>query len=301
MWPCMRAMWIAQRNHTEQVMIAIGIGADQILVDNAPAPSLSKDAVVVIPYADNLNVCGLDADVVQRVKDQAVSHFRKFGFRIHEEIDASERIQSLGFEVDGRAGVVRPMKDKLMKVIVMFHWLTPRQRLRGRAVEKVIGHATHFMLLRRDLLSVFRHLYDFVRVNYDRRVRLWPEAAREAKWAAWLLRLCSADLRRKWDEENTSSDASLSGIAVCKRSLDVDTIKEVGKYKEVWRFKVKHPTAKPREVAFGDPFSDPETVKPIDVAYDPLELDYSFPEVDSAWLQPEDWHLCFNTHTYEYT
>ena len=281
-WPCMRvvpmgwswAMWIAQRVHTEQVMIATGIGADQILVDNAPAPSLSKDSVVVIPYADNLNVCGLDADVVQRVKDQAVSHLRNLGFRIHEEIDASERVQSLGFEVDGRAGVVRPMKDKLMKVIATFHWLTRRPRLRGRAVEKVIGHATHFMLLRRDLLSVFRHLYDFARVNYDRRVRLWPEAAREAKWAAWLLRLCSADLRRKWDEEITSSDASLSGIAVCKRSLDVDTIKEVGKYKEVWRFKVKHPTAKPREVALGDPFSDPETVKPIDVAYDPFELDY---------------------------
>ena len=302
-WPCMRvvpmgwswAMWIAQRVHTEQVMIATGIGADQILVDNAPAPSLSKGSVVVIPYADNLNVCGLDADVVQRVKDQAVSHLRKLGFRIHEEIDASERVQSLGFEVDGRAGVVRPMKDKLMKVIATFHWLTRRPRLRGRAVEKVIGHATHFMLLRRDLLSVFRHLYDFARVNYDRRVRLWPEAAREAKWAAWLLRLCSADLRRKWDEEITSSDASLSGIAVSKRSLDVDTIKEVGKYKEVWRFKVKHPTAKPREVALGDPFSDPETVKPIDVAYDPFELDYSFPEVDSACLQPEDWHLCFNT------
>ena len=302
-WPCMRvvpmgwswAMWIAQRVHTEQVMIATGIGADQILVDNAPAPSLSKDSVVVTPYADNLNVCGLDADVVQRVKDQAVSHLRKLGFRIHEEIDASERVQSLGFEVDGRAGVVRPMKDKLMKVIATFHWLTRRPRLRGRAVEKVIGHATHFMLLRRDLLSVFRHLYDFARVNYDRRVRLWPEAAREAKWAAWLLRLCSADLRRKWDEEITSSDASLSGIAVSKRSLDVDTIKEVGKYKEVWRFKVKHPTAKPREVALGDPFSDPETVKPIDVAYDPFELDYSFPEVDSACLQPEDWHLCFNT------
>ena len=72
MWPCMRvvpmgwswAMWIAQSIHTEQVMIATGIGVDQILVDNAPAPSLSKDSVVVIPYADNLNVCGLDADVV---------------------------------------------------------------------------------------------------------------------------------------------------------------------------------------------------------------------------------------------
>ena len=264
------------------MVIATGIGADQILVDNAPAPSLSKDSVVVIPYADNLNVCGLDADVVQRVKHQVVFHLRKLCFRIHEEIDASECVQSLGFEVDGREGVVRPMKDKLMKVIATFHWLTRRPRLRDRAVEKIIGHATHFMLLRRNLLSVFRHLYDFARVNYDRRVRLWPEAAREAKWAAWLLRLCSADLRRKWDEEITSSDASLSGIAVCKLSLDVDTIKEVGKYKEVWRFKVKHPTAKPKEVSLGDPFSVPETVKPIDVAYDPFELNYSFPEVDSA-------------------
>ena len=80
-----------------------------------------------------------------------------------------------------------------------------------------------------------------------------------------------------------------------KRSLDVDTIKEVRKYKEVWRFKVKHLTAKPREVALGHPFSDPEIVKEIGVTYDPFELDYNFPEVDSACLQPADWHFCFNT------
>ena len=306
-WPCMRvvpmgwswAMWIAQRVHTEQILVATGLSADCVLVDNSPAPVLDRASVVLIPYADNLNVCGLDQNLVQKVKDQAVSHLQSLGFRTHEEMEASEKVQSLGFEVDGRLGLVKPVKGKLVKVIATFHWLSHRPRLCGKAVEKLIGHATHFMLLRRELLSIFRHLYDFSRSNYDRRVRLWPEAAREARWAAWLLRLCSADLRKSWDSEITASDASLSGIAVCKRSLPVHDIDTMGKYKEVWRFKVKHPKERPRDQALGisDPFSDAETVKPIaEEQWDPFDLDYQFPSVSHDVVQPKEWALCFNTH-----
>ena len=63
-------------------------------------------------------------------------------------------------------------------------------------------------------MSIFGGLYDFAYANYDRKVKLWPVAAKEAGWASHLLKPCHVDLTRHWSGQVTASDASLSGIAV---------------------------------------------------------------------------------------
>ena len=100
-WPSLRvvpmgwnwAMYLAQRVHQEQILVATGISPSRILVDSAPAPSLENGEPVIIPYADNLNVCGTNEASVQQIKDTIVSHFRGLGFRVHEELDSSCRAQ----------------------------------------------------------------------------------------------------------------------------------------------------------------------------------------------------------------
>ena len=292
------AMWLSQRAHQQIALEASGLGVDRVLVEGKPCPELASGKPVIIPYADNLNVTGINADQVQRVKDEVVKRLRDLGFRVHEELDAHHTCQSLGFLIDGLNGTVSPIPERLDKICKAFTWLSRRPQVSGRSIERLLGHAVHICLLRRELLSIFRGLYDFAYSCYDRRVKLWPVAAKEARWAANLLKLCQVDLKKTWSRQVTSSDASLSGIAVCKRDMEPSEQSIIGNIKEHWRYKSRIPV-NPREAALAplDPFSNPETVKPLEVQkQDPFELNEVFPEVPKEHLHEELWHDVFAVH-----
>ena len=67
------AMYISQRVHQHQAMLGSGLGIDRVLVDNKPAPDLRDGTPVLLPYADNLNVTGIDPAKVQAAKEGAVT------------------------------------------------------------------------------------------------------------------------------------------------------------------------------------------------------------------------------------
>lgn len=80
-----------------------------------------------------------------------------------------------------------------------------------------------------------------------------------------------------------------------RRSLDTAIQSSIGNYKEAWRYKA-NTVVKPRETALEplDPFSNPETVKPLEVEKrDPFMLDSSCPEVPSDCMQEDLWHDVF--------
>ncbi|CAK9098379.1 unnamed protein product [Durusdinium trenchii] len=252
--------------------------------------------VLLLPYADNLNVCGINAEAVQRAKDGAVARLRQVGLTVHEEMDANNISQSLGYMIDGSVGQVTPIPDRLHRVQLAFKWLSRRPRVTGKAVQRLLGHAVHFMMLKRELLSIPRHLYAFVQ-QANGRCRLWCSAAVEARWIGELLPLCATDLRKQTSALLSASDASLSGIAVCTRTLDEQTVRAIGSYRERWRFKGRNPANRPRQTALEglDPFVDVASVKPVGpVVEDPFELDNQFPDVPKALLDNTDWSLRFS-------
>ncbi|CAK9091846.1 Putative surface protein bspA-like (TvBspA-like-625) [Durusdinium trenchii] len=278
------AMWLSQRVHQHQSQLGAGVSCDRVLVDGKPAPSLSNGEVLLLPYAD---VCGINAEAVQRAKDRAVARLRQVGLTVHEEMDANNTSQSLGYMIDGAVGQVTPIPERLHRVQLAFKWLSRRPRVTGRAVQRLLGHAVHFMMLRRELLSIPHHLYAFVQ-QANGRCRLWCSAAVEARWIGELLPLCATDLRKQTSALLTASDASLSGIAVCTRLADEQSVRTIGSYRERWRFKGRNPVNRPRQNALGvlDPFSDIASVKPVGhVMDDPFELDNQFPEVPKNLLE----------------
>lgn len=308
-WPRLRvvpmgwswAMWFSQRVHTHICLQSTGLGFDRLLVDGSACPDLSGGEVALLPYADNLNVLGTDQARVQDIKDCIVKGLRDLGFVVHEEQDASNLTQSLGFVIDGKAGVVCPVPERLDRLIKVFRWLSRRPRVSGKALERVLGHATHLCMLRRELLSMFRSCYDFIQGSYNSRTRLWSSAAKEARWASHLMKLCTANLRRKWSQDVTASDASLSGVSVSRRSLTVEQQIPLGSQSELWRYKA-NTEVKPRQSALGeiqkapDPFSDPDTVKPMSVKRrDPFMLNAEFPEVEAEVMNKDMWHEVFST------
>ena len=65
-------MYIAQRVHQNVCLEASSLDTSRLLVEGRPAPDLSEGEVVLIPYADNLNVAGTDQQRVQQVKEESL-------------------------------------------------------------------------------------------------------------------------------------------------------------------------------------------------------------------------------------
>ena len=204
---------------------------------------------MVLAYADNLNVAGIDREKVQHVKDLTVARLRSKGFSVHEEVDATTDVISLGYRVFGKAGIVCGSERKIRLIRQTAAWLETRPQVRGKDIEVFLGHLIQIMLLHRGFLSILRNLYDFSRECYGTRTRLWPSAAKEAKWIKSLLPLCYADLRLVWDTEVTASDASLSGYAVAATSWAEQDVVTVGSQSERCRYKIRQPYIPPRERA----------------------------------------------------
>ena len=290
------AMFIAQRVHQHQSMLAAEVPISRVLVDGRPAPPLS-DGPVLVPYADNLNVVGVNKEEVQEVKSRIVKHLQSLGFRIHEEQDALPYAESLGFLLDGKKGKIFPKPAKVQKVQVVLDWLAKSPRVSGKMIERAIGHCIHFCMLRRELLSVFRAIYDFKITHYSRRVKLWSTAAHECACMSSLLNVCFADLRRPWCNEVTASDASLSGTATCAAEWPPDEVRAAGRQRELWRFRAEGSATKARDhVRTVDPFNDLESVKPINQdcnPFDEFRLNLEFMEIPHHLLTEEQWVTLF--------
>eukprot|EP00435_Cladocopium_sp_Y103_P026023 s1915_g6.t1 len=292
------AMFIAQRVHQHQSMLAAGLAMERVLVDGRPSPDLAK-GIALVPYADNLNIVGCSKEAVQQAKQSIVTHLESLGFRIHEEQEAECTAEALGFYIDGRRGRVYPKPEKLHKVRTTLLWLSRCPRVTGKMIERIIGHCIHFCMLRRELLSIFRAVYDFKVVAYEKRQRLWKTAGHEFLCMASLLDLCFADLRRPWSSKVSASDASLTGTAVCSSTWSTEQVQQVGKQRELWRFRAIGGAGRAREhVQALDPFLHEDTVKPSNElsapTMDEFKLNLEFQEIPKNLLDADSWHTEFS-------
>ena len=305
--PCMKvvpmgwnwAMYIAQRAHQHQAMLAAKVGVESVVVDGRPVPPLDeKNHTLLIPYADNLNIVRIDKQKVQNMKNVITDHMNSIGFITHEEQSAETRAEALGFLVDGQGGRILPRPHKRDRARKVLLWLARQPKVSGQMIERVIGHCIHFFMLRRECLSVFRAIYDFKQAHYSDRVTLWKTAAEECRQAAALLLVCYADLKREWHSEVTCSDASLTGTGVCAATFDVQQVCYHGSQRELWRYKSKDAAHNARDhFAKADPFSDISTVSKISAgsAWDDFQINDEFVEIPRSLLQSSEWETLFSS------
>ena len=104
------AMWISQRAHQRVSLQAAGIGVERLLVERPLCPDLSSGEVILIPYADNLNVASTDPAKVQEVKDKVL---RRLGFRVREETE------------EGQANLLRSFQSLRMQISCQLQRLPP--------------------------------------------------------------------------------------------------------------------------------------------------------------------------------
>eukprot|EP00971_Amphidinium_carterae_P313473 6229608-Amphidinium_carterae.1 len=219
------AMFLGQRVHSHQVLTSSGLQGDCLMEEHGPMPHMINGGIYLLPYVDNLNVFGTCQREVDAVLCRCVRGLRNVGFPVHEVEWACQYSTVLGYEIDGRLGVIRPKKEKLAAVIAAWVWLSTGPIVRGKTLEKILGHSMPFLLLCRPLLSCLS-------AHRERFVQLWHSARKEARTMACMLIFCEKQLRNVWSGEVTVSDASLTGFAVCGCTKPMQEVMEVGQHKE---------------------------------------------------------------------
>ena len=144
------AFWLGRRAHQHQCLAASGLGPECLMQGSNHPPDLKQGSVGILPYCDNLNVCGFNPQLVLFTKDTIDAHMRKLGFLVHEEIGPSTIHTSLGRKVDGASGMVQagPKRQERLRLTLLA--LERRPRVTGRQVEHILGHIVYHFLLSGD-------------------------------------------------------------------------------------------------------------------------------------------------------
>lgn len=172
----------------------------------------------------------------------------------------------------------------------------------GRVMEKIIGHLTWALLLKRPALSLLGSVYGFARVcrNFD--APLWGSVREELSRAIDILPLVTAELG-KWSSTVTASDSSGFAIGVCRRDLDPARVGSIGRECEKWRYDFES-AARARSHALselawsedsgtgghGRDLAGESSARRELISWTRRE---GFSEVDREILEPSAWRVCW--------
>ena len=293
--------WAFHLAHMAHVELAARTLPKSLLIqDRRPAPVMGfeegscRQALLI--YADNSNHLGVDRDQVSDDQQAMLAALHDHGLSTHDLVESSTMCESLGVRIDGLSGTVQstPSRDHRLDQALLA--CSGRVAFSGEELQVLVGHMTMRALLRRGLLSVLRHVYQFIQECYEHRTRLWPSVVREIELFRCLMVLGVGDMRAEWSDRVFCTDACLSGYAVMSRKLSRNLVRSVGAEDERWRFyRAPGSNVAPRETALLglDVFEDVDTVRPrVDgEVFGDLTVDDSFPEVPVKVLRQEDWRM----------
>ena len=159
-------------------------------------------------------------------QNEIINAEEALGFRVHEVEEPTCEIDSLGFSIDGRKGRLRAYATKSARLRRVLLWGANGGRMSGEQLEKLIGHCTFEMLVRRPLLSILSAVYVFMRQRYHVCCKPWAAVKWELYLLYALLPFAYADMRREWLPDAFSFDASLDGFGVARLESSASDVEE---------------------------------------------------------------------------
>ncbi|CAK0809789.1 unnamed protein product [Prorocentrum cordatum] len=271
------SLYFAQRANEEVSRRSSALLWGPSLSDHGPplvlAPGRAPQEVRHYVYVDNLGVFSLFSELVSGVMNQLTGEFTELNLLLH--------------------------KDELVPGKAV-RGLLARRRVKGWAVEAVLGHLTFCGLCSRGTLSAFNSVYGFVRAHYDEAAVLWAEARRELAAFSSLMYFLESDWWLPWNPLVQQSDASLHGYGLARAFWPRELVESVGRVPERARFRRRcaHSAREAALCAAGFSMSEsgkwilkglPEEEEELgqwDVARD-------FPEVPAQGLRAGLWEPCF--------
>lgn len=244
------SFYLVQCIHEQSVCRSSKCSRDQLVLEGSPPPSLEQDSVLSMPYCDNAHVISLSEDRCKEGVDAAKLDLEQLGFQIHEEEDANTYFRTLGGMVDGKLGQVRATDERVWNLIAAFRHIATHI-VSPEVVQRLLGHAMVVCAINRYGVCIFRHLYDYAQSSTRGRF-LNKQERRECFLFAGIVPMLFSSLRRPWSDVVTCTDASPDGYGICQTTLPNETVNNIGRWQERWRYKRLPPSEwAPRRRALG--------------------------------------------------
>ena len=173
-------------------------------------------------------------------------------------------------------------------------------RINSWAMQRIVGHITHQMLVRRPLLAALRSVYSFINADILDDVPVWPSVRDELRAIRGLMVFAESRMGTPFATAVQCTDACLLGYGIMERTLPVAQIKCICSHDERWRF-LENSTGKDHRAAalgpdFGaDPLVDLRTVKSDVSPVRELHETADFPNVHRELLNFSDWRFVMAT------
>ncbi|CAK0856481.1 unnamed protein product, partial [Prorocentrum cordatum] len=274
------------------------------LSDHGPplvfAPDRAPREIRHYVYVDNLGVFSLFSELVSGVMDQLTGEFTELNLLLHKDELVPGMAVALGTEIDGSQLRTRVTSDRFWRCRQAVRGLLARRRVRGWAVEAVLGHLTFCGLCSRGTLSAFSSVYGFVRAHYDDAAVLWAEARRELAAFSSLMYFLESDWWLPWNPMVQQSDASLHGYGLARAFWPRELVESVGRVPERARFRRRcaHSAQEAALCAAGFGMDESGKWELKGLPEDEEELSQwdvvrDFPEVPAQGLRAGLWEPCF--------
>ncbi|CAK0795767.1 unnamed protein product, partial [Prorocentrum cordatum] len=188
-------------------------------------------------YVDNLGVFSLFSELVSGVMNQLTGEFTELNLLLRKDELVPGMAVALGAEIDGNRLRARVTSDRFWRCRQAVRGLLARRRVKGWAVEAVLGHLTFCGLCSRGTLSAFNSVCGFVRAHYDEAAVLWAEARQELAAFSSLMYFLESDWWLPWNPMVQQSDASLHGYGLARAFWPRELVESVGRVPERARFR----------------------------------------------------------------
>jgi hypothetical protein len=186
-----------------------GVLPSRRLHDKCNLPGFTKDhRTVHLQYVDNFASLRTDRTEVMSAKEAVQELMRSRGFSMHEEGDGLSKTELLGWLLDGCRGMVAPTQRRIWRLRAALDAAICRGRLSGKQLERLVGHCTFTALIRRESLSCFQAVCDFVRIYGPCEAPLPVGVKRELTICRGILPLIRHRMRSPWCEEFLTCDAT---------------------------------------------------------------------------------------------
>ena len=219
-----RSFWFAQDTDEHLRGREPLLDSKSRISDRGPPPVLSPfDSMPKhYVYADNLSIIGLDPASVQQALDGGIDALESAGLETHERAFGGSAMDMLGVEVNPEFQCTRLTDTRYWRLERGIDAALRRRRLRGRAVEAILGHCTFAGLLARQSLSIFHASYKFLRLNYEEAAVVWQSLRKELQTFWDILPMIESDWVLPWNTYVTVTDASNTCVGECTRSGHVE-------------------------------------------------------------------------------
>ena len=217
------ALWWCQILHRRILETRGGFAPEKMIIDRGPVPDTSGACYTV--YVDNTIVIGTNRAEVDAMMQRGLAAVRAAGLPVHEVCSASTQAEVLGWQFNGSRCLVSGKPSRMWRLQLAIQWILAQPLVRGKDVEKLVGHCTFMALIRRPALAILSRVYPFINRHRDSTaVPLWASVRAELSTFASIIPLLRAQLDLPISDKVYCTDASEWGYGLVSQRLSLQSV-----------------------------------------------------------------------------